>query len=190
MPDGHVSTTPVGSPVVAARARALVMSGWPFLALLVSGGLLAAALWATRASPTRPIGGPELRVVRTAGAQIAPLGREMAASDGLSFGYANPGTDYGYLMIYAVDHRGQLHWYYPAHQNPAENPAAIPIERVRASAELREIIRQPLAPGRLELHALFLSDPLSVREVESARDRHAAPAPTALERTWIVNVTP
>jgi hypothetical protein len=163
---------------------------WAIAPGLAGAALVAVVVW-LRFVPSRPRGpqAPDLAVFRLAGAALEPLGRRMAASDGLRFTYANPGSAFGYLMVYAVDGRGHMHWYYPALQNTAEDPQAVPIERGRTSIELHETVRQPLAPGRLELRGLFLARPLSVRELQAALGRHARVA-EAVERSWVVEVGP
>jgi hypothetical protein len=163
---------------------------WAIPLALAGTALIALVAWPRfeSSAPGGPLA-PSLAVFRVTGVSLEPLGRRMAASDGLRFTYANPGSAFAYLMVYAVDGRGHSHWYYPALQNTAEDPQAVPIERQRTSVELHETVRQPLAPGPLALHALFLPRPLSVRELQAALARHA-PVPEAVQRSWQLEVIP
>jgi hypothetical protein len=161
-------------PFALAAATAVALLAWPR---------------ATRRTDTA-LPTPSLTVLHTAGGAAEPVRGAIAASDGLLFSYSNPGATYSYLMVFAVDRHRRVHWYYPAHQNAAENPEAVPIDRQRLGVELREAIRQPLPPGRVELHALFLARPASVREIEAQIARRAPDVAGAYPLTWVLDVRP
>lgn len=95
--------------------------------------------------------------------------KTLAHGDGLLFSYTNLGrAPSEYLMIFALDARGQVRWFHPAYVRAGENPESIPIRTGEADVPLPDLIRHDLAPGRLEFHALFSSRPLSVLAVEAA----------------------
>lgn len=109
------------------------------------------------------------------GAKAVRLGTRMAASDGLVFSYTNLGHEaYEYLMVFGVDARGEVRWFFPAYEDESANPQSIHIEKGRVGVELRETIYHRFAPGLLTIHALFTPSPLLVREVEARVQ--AAPA--------------
>ena len=62
--------------------------------------------------------------------------------------------------------RARVHWYYPAYEQPGQNPAAPAIRTHALGVELGEEIRHALPVGPLRMVALFLRRPLRVKEVE------------------------
>jgi hypothetical protein len=96
-------------------------------------------------------------------------GAMMQAGDALAFSYLNPpAAARAYLMVFAYDRQGRVFWFWPAWQDPATNPGALPIGQSPESVELGERIRQPFTPGPLTVVGLFGDRPFHVREVESA----------------------
>jgi hypothetical protein len=102
-------------------------------------------------------------------------------------------------MIFGLDDRKNVYWFYPAWTNPADDPVAIPIETDGERHELPDAVRQPMS-GRVEIHALFVDEPLSVKDVESSLRGDAAkslgrgPAgvlgPNPIESTAVFTVGP
>jgi hypothetical protein len=88
------------------------------------------------------------------------------ADDGILIAYSNPGTELPYLMVFAVVAQGAVHWYYPAYEQPGQNPGAPAIRTRALGVELGEEIRHALPVGPLRMVALFLRQPLRVEEVE------------------------
>jgi hypothetical protein len=152
----------------------------PWWAPVAALGALSLVVVATQVAriqaPTTPVsrGGtnesvlePALHLFRTMGEhETAPVGRTMRADDGILIAYSNPGSELKYLMVFAVDQRGNVHWYYPAYERPGENPAAAPIRTQALGVELGEEIRHPLTPGPLRMFALFLPRPWHVDQIE------------------------
>jgi hypothetical protein len=99
--------------------------------------------------------------------RAAPAGDRLAPGDALVLAYSNPGPVYDHLMVFAVDQRYRVHWFYPAFERPGDDPAAIAIERGRAGVELGEQISHDYAPGKLRVFALFLDHPLPVSRIEA-----------------------
>ena len=96
------------------------------------------------------------------------LGKTISASSGLLFSYANRSkTPYSHLMIFAVDAKGESHWYYPAYLNENTNPTSIPITASETGVELREVIQHNLASGPLTLYGLFSNTPIDVKTIEA-----------------------
>jgi len=84
--------------------------------------------------------------------------------DELAFAYENP-EGKPYLMIFAVDERDRVYWFHPAWTDEAADPSAIAIEP--GSHELREAVRHRFEGSRIDIHAVFLDKPLTVRQMES-----------------------
>lgn len=96
------------------------------------------------------------------------LGDRVAAGEGLAFAYTNLGPQpFEYLMIVAVDSRGEVFWFYPAYERDGDDPLGIPIRRGYAGVELPDVVRQRPAAGRLVIYGLFTRAPLRVSDVEA-----------------------
>lgn len=115
----------------------------------------------------------------SAGAAAATLGTRLRDDDGLMFSYANLGPrPFAYLMIFAIDARGAIRWYYPAYERAGTNPTSLPLRDGVARVLLPDVIRHDLAPGPLEVRALFTRQPLTVTEVEAWLAAHGGPTAT------------
>ncbi len=168
--------------------------------LLGAGAFAAAALWAVVGRPPHPLPGvlsrgssetettlsPTLHLFRSIGEHATEaVDRTVHPNDGILIAYSNPSADLAFLMVFAVDVHGDVHWYYPAYERAGENPAAPAIRTRALGVELNEEIRHPLPVGPLRVFALFLRRPLLVDEVErqvsEAWNRHGQ-SPTAVDR--------
>jgi hypothetical protein len=167
--------------------------------ILVGAGALAGVLLvvsgARMKSATEPVArgvtaaetaAPNVHFFRSVGEhQTEPVAHTIHATDGILIAYSNPGADLSYLMVFAVDVQGGVHWYYPAYEARGQNPAA-PVIRTRAlGVELGEEIRHALPVGPLRIFALFLRQPLRVEQVEdmvSEAWRRGGNSVSALER--------
>lgn len=98
------------------------------------------------------------------GGQPVRAGDTVLEGDELAFAYDNPNGK-PYLMIFAVDERDRVYWFHPAWTDEASDPAAIPIEP--GFHELREAVRHRFVGSRIDIHAVFLDKPLTVRQMES-----------------------
>lgn len=87
-------------------------------------------------------------------------------NDELAFAYANV-RDNKRLMIFGLDETKRIYWFFPAWTSDTENPVAVAIEPGPEPHELREAIGHHFEGSRLEIHALFLDEPLTVRQVEA-----------------------
>jgi len=68
-------------------------------------------------------------------------------------------------MIVGVQDTG-IFWYYPAYQDPNENPTSIEIQARSDRVHLREEIRHALTPGWLRIISIFSKKPLDVLTIE------------------------
>jgi len=157
-------------------ARAVSPSRPAWVALVLTAGAAAALLLLIPRLRTEPVerGGagappvpPALHLYRVQGAGAAPVDARIARSDALLVAYSNPGEVYDHLMVFAVDHRYRVHWFYPPFLRAEEDPVAIPIARGRSGVELGEAISHDFAPGQLRVYALFLDRPERVSGIEA-----------------------
>jgi hypothetical protein len=169
-----------GQHAPAPRAPALVERG--------PGGALALA--------------PALHVFRvpTPG-RAEPAGQALGAGEGLVFAYSNPGSRYGWMMVFGVDEDYRVYWFYPAFEQAGQDPESPAIARGRSGVELGEEIRHRFAGGRLRLFALFLEQPARVSaveaDVEASYARPRVPLDQAVtlpvsghQSSWLFEVTP
>lgn len=101
--------------------------------------------------------------------EVTPIeaGTVLSNGDKLLFTYTNVSSAaYQHLMIFGVDVRGEVHWYYPAYDQPGTDPRSVGIER-RASEVLPELILHDFAPGPVMIHGVFSRRALRVSEVEA-----------------------
>lgn len=108
------------------------------------------------------------------GAAPSPLVGAMRRDDELAFAAVN-GANKAQLMIFAVDEHGHVFWYHPSWTNAADDPASVPLPSSMERVELREAIAHDLDGPSLEVHALFLESPTTVRAVEAKLGGRGAP---------------
>ncbi len=106
-----------------------------------------------------------VRVYRAGATRAELVGGQIARDDELAFAYENR-AGFEYLLVFGVDERGQVFWYYPAWTDASATPTALPIRKSRELLELPDAVRQKLVGKRLRLLSIFTHEPLSVRAVE------------------------
>ncbi len=157
------------------RRRAMwISAGVGALAVAAAIALVVAPSRSGQRSPEEPRakGGSAADPDRWVGIALAtadgePIGDTMPRG-GLMVSYSNLGPEpYSHLMVFALDH-GEIRWFYPAWQDQAANPAAIPIEPGVADRVLPDLVEHRFLPGGVVVYGLFLRRALTVREVEAA----------------------
>jgi hypothetical protein len=104
----------------------------------------------------------------------------MKPGDGLSFVLYNRTGRETQFMLFAVDAKSDVHWFYPAYQSEAENPKSLPLPAAPQVLALREgVTPENPAPGEFKVVALFHEKPLEVRDVEASIERGGLDALTA-----------
>jgi hypothetical protein len=82
--------------------------------------------------------------------------------------YTNLGENpYEYLMVFAVDSKGEVYWLFPAYLEEGSDPRSIEIFQGRPQVELGEKIRHDFTPGPLVFYGVFTHQPLHVSTIES-----------------------
>jgi hypothetical protein len=122
----------------------------------------------------------------TPGTGTAPLapGAVVPAESGFGVRYRNLDTrEPVYLLAFAQDARGEVHWLYPAHLREDANEPSV---RLSASAEARAldevVVLEGPAPGPLSLVAVVTRAPRGVKDIESLAPEERTPE--ALRRRW------
>lgn len=106
--------------------------------------------------------------IALANADGEPIGDTMPRG-GLMVSYTNLGPEpYSHLMVFALDGSGEIRWLYPAWQDEAANPTAIPIEPGASERVLPDVVEHEFMPGGVVVYGLFLRRAATVREVEAA----------------------
>jgi hypothetical protein len=160
---------PAAGALVAIAATILLFLRAP--SLPPSGDGFTARGGDTGASP-QSIAASPLRVYRVpskeeAGGGPLPVFEAIDRHAELAFAYENQDRK-KYLMIFAVNESGRVYWFYPGWTNPADNPKAIAITVDAGLHELPDAVVHRFEGSRLDIHALFLDEPMTVREVEQA----------------------
>ena len=108
-----------------------------------------------------------LRIYRVDSGQVSKLAGQMKSRDELLFAYSNLGPrPYAYLMIFAVDSKGEVYWFYPAYSKVGTDPKSLKILQNVTSIELPEKIRHDFEPGPIHICALFTRTPWLVSQIE------------------------
>lgn len=126
---------------------------------------------------------PALYVYRiTAGGPPEPvIDGVIRSSDELAFAYRNR-AGWPRLLVYAVDDTGRMYWYHPGWTDASTAPVAVTIDGGPDRHELPEAVAQPLPPGRIELHAIFIDEAIDVQAIErGVRPARCAERIVALE---------
>ncbi len=72
-----------------------------------------------------------------------------------------------YLLLFAVDTKGEVHWLHPAYASAVDNPASVTLRR--SSTELpmgTSVILEDAAPGVLRFVSIVTDQPLHVLDIE------------------------
>ncbi|WP_223642995.1 zf-HC2 domain-containing protein [Corallococcus sp. EGB] len=171
----------VGGAVAAALAAGLAV----FMLRPSSGpGPGLGETFTARGGPVAATLGRSVGVTFHTGA--APLAPDSVVSADAGFGvrYRNLDTrEPVYLLAFAQDARGEVHWLYPAHLREDANEPSV---RLMPSAEARAldevVVLEEPAPGPLRLVSIVTRSPLGVMDVESLPPEGRTPE--ALRRQW------
>jgi hypothetical protein len=103
-------------------------------------------------------------------------GAVLHPGDGILVRYSNPLARDVYLMVFALDEQGAVHWLHPAYVSDATNPTSLKLAREVTERVLPEVAEpENPAPGALRVYALLSRAPLDVKSVEGKLQAGAAP---------------
>ena len=127
-------------------------------------------------------------------AEPRPLrsGDSFARGDELALAYQN-GLAKTRLMVFGVDEHHHVYWFYPAWTHESDDPVAVPIATDAARHELPDAVHHAFDGNSLEVHALFVDAPISVKQVEALVAKHATgslPIPGSVESTTSFTLSP
>ncbi len=105
------------------------------------------------------------------------LQERFRTTEGLLFSYTNLGPrPLDDFMVFGIDSRGAVRWFYPAYDREGTNPESIAIKKGDADVLLPDVVHQDFAPGPLAIHALFSEGALRVLDIEDRLRQHRDPA--------------
>jgi hypothetical protein len=88
-----------------------------------------------------------------------------------------------YLLAYALDARGEVHWLYPAWLDPRTDPRSVTLDAALVQRALPEsVVLEDVAPGPLTFVLVTTRAPLRVSSIERAPS--AARTPEAVRARW------
>ncbi|MFT3706301.1 MAG: zf-HC2 domain-containing protein [Archangium sp.] len=74
-----------------------------------------------------------------------------------------------FLSLFAVDAKGEAHWFYPAFRTEADDPRSVAVPASPVTQPLNEAVApEGVAPGPLRVVAMFTSSEVRVRDIEAA----------------------
>jgi hypothetical protein len=145
----------------------------PSLALAAGlAGLVALVPREAAESEFRPRGGGStnqhgsLELYRVAGGRSVRCEGELHRGESLAFTYSNP-SQQRYLMVFVTDEHSRVYWLAPVWSVPSETPRAVAISGSATPTEFRQATQHDFLGTQLRVRALFLDEPLTVREVEA-----------------------
>jgi hypothetical protein len=178
------------------RRRRLLGAGFGVVALASVATLMMFKIerpsdgFQARGGPPRAAAASAVEIYRIAGdGRSERAGSSVRAGEALAFSFVNAPSRGGagpatHLMVFARDSAGQVYWFWPAWDDPAADPASVPIPATASPLELGESVRHPLRPGPLTFFGLFSDRALHVREIEAALAQRG-PAALASFGGWV-----
>lgn len=106
------------------------------------------------------------------GERYLPVAEAISRRGALAFTYTNHSRQgFDRILLFGVDDRFTMYWFYPAWTDPAQSPSAYPIQS-GADLRLPDEVTHPFTGQRLRVFAVFTREHgLSVRDVEQAVQR-------------------
>jgi hypothetical protein len=103
-------------------------------------------------------------------------GATLSPSTPLVASYHNVDAAAAYLMVFALDGRGELHWAYPGFEDARTDPLAVRLEAQQLHKLLPDsVMLDQLPAGPVELVTLIAREPLRVSQIESRPAAERAP---------------
>jgi hypothetical protein len=186
---------PAGGMAPPGRRR---FTRWPFAA----GGVAAAAAALVVVVGVLPPGGEDRGQFAARGAQVEwarkvgvelwalegsprriEAGGVMGSSTAVVASFTNVDVAAAWLLAFAVDARGELHWLYPAFIDPSTDPEAVRLDPSGREQPLPDAVAfDDLPVGPLRFVTLVTRAPLRVGDIERLRPEELRPE--ALRSRW------
>ena len=158
-----------GAALAAAAGVAIAVSSWPPhqpQSEAQAGGTVAA-----RGNLDQGLRATVQAFVGHASPGSAPAlldGARLRPGDGVLVRYSNPSIEDVYLMVFALDDHGAVHWLHPAYLSESTNPTSLKLARQVTQRVLPEVAEpEDAAAGPLRVYALLSRVALDVKSVES-----------------------
>jgi hypothetical protein len=110
-------------------------------------------------------------------------GAEVTRDVAFTAAYRNRNDAPAYLLAYAIDAAGEVHWLYPGYLSTADDPAAVRLDPTAGDAVLPDaVVLDDPAPGPLRCVVVVTREPLRVSAIErlSPEERQ----PSRLRQRW------
>jgi hypothetical protein len=166
--------------------------GWMGLAAAAAALLVAVQLLPVRREDGFAARGAGVEWIQKIGVELWALQgqpRRLASGDNLARGvavvasYSNVDPDTAWLLAFAIDARGEVHWLYPAYLDAARDPGAVPLQGAVVQRALPEsVVLEEVPDGALRFVTVVSREPHRVSEIEAAPP--ADRTPEALRRRW------
>ena len=134
------------------------------------------------AAPSRLEALVGLEPLRVHGKAFEPLraGVRLSPGDGLAFRYDNLAREPLYLLAFALDREGSVHWFYPAYLSAESDPRGVPLV-ANVRGRLLPEVTQPegVPPGPLRVVTVVGRRRVSVKQAERRLAGHDPGRPVA-----------
>ncbi len=172
---------PLGPPAWASGLAALAAAA-VLLVALPPGHRLGGFTARGAAAPWTSQVGVELWALRDQPRRLAP-GDGLAPGVPVVASVRNAGPAAAWLLAYALDARGEVHWLYPGYLDPATDPEALRLDGRQAQRTLPEsVVLEDVPAGTLRVVTVVSPGPRRVSEIERAAPSERTPE--ALRRRW------
>ncbi|HVH45971.1 MAG TPA: hypothetical protein VM925_26665 [Labilithrix sp.] len=118
-----------------------------------------------------------------------PATGSIRRDDSLAFAYEN-GARKERLVIFGVDEHRRVYWFHPGWTKEGDDPLAVAVSREPGLHELTEAVAHDFTGAHIDIHAVFLDDALSVRQIEERLDAGTLNMPGGIEHVSSFEVLP
>ena len=95
-------------------------------------------------------------------------GSVLSAATAMVASYHNVDTAAAYLLVFALDARGEIHWAYPGFEDPKTDPASVRLEPLQMNKVLPDsVLLDDLPVGPMELVTFISRESIHVSRIES-----------------------
>jgi hypothetical protein len=113
---------------------------------------------------------PATEILAVRDGKLRPVDSQpLSPGDAFAVRFVNPGQTKYYLAAFALDAAGAVHWIYPEYADADTDPLSVLLPAAQQETLLPQVV-EPDRPARgpLQVLALLTSEPVSVKQVETA----------------------